>query len=252
MASRNLNLQIFRHDPHSPDSTPRLQEFDLEETPRMTLFTALNRLREEQDPGLQLDFVCRSAVCGSCEVLVNGRPRLACRTRTAELPDKITLLPMPFFRLVGDLSVDTGTWFRGMGHRVRSWIEGAGPFDPDAEEERMSDDKAQAIYELDRCIECGCCLAACGAAQVRENYVGAAGLLRIARFLTDPRDQRSTGQLFEVIGTDDGVFGCIGFLACQDWCPKELPLATQISYLRRKLALSSLKSRDSVAVPAKG
>jgi fumarate reductase iron-sulfur subunit len=82
--------------------------------------------------------------------------------------------------------------------------------------------------------------------------VGAAGLLRIARFLTDPRDQRSTGQLFEVIGTDDGVFGCIGFLACQDWCPKELPLATQISYLRRKLALSSLKSRDSVAVLAKG
>src|SRR3972149_2456815 len=119
-------------------------------------------------------------------MLVNGRPRLACRTLIEQLPSKINLFPLPFFRLVGDLSVDTGTWFREMGQRVESWVHDSEPFDPDALEERMPNDTAQTIYELDRCIECGCCVAACGAAQVNPTYLGAVGMLRIARFLTDP------------------------------------------------------------------
>lgn len=166
---------------------------------------------------------------------------MASRTRTEELPNKITLLPLPFFRLVGDLSVDTGSWFREMGQRVQSWIHTGLSFDPEAEEERMSNKEAQAIYELDRCIECGCCLAACVAAQMRGDFLGAAGLVRLARFLVDPRDQRSDAEGFEVVGTDDGIFGCIGLLTCQDYCPKDLPLATQTAYLRRKLARASFR-----------
>ncbi|GAG01166.1 unnamed protein product, partial [marine sediment metagenome] len=169
---------------------------------------------------------------------------LACRTRTDELPSKITLLPLPLFRLVGDLSVDTGSWFAQMGQRVESWIHTLRPFESDGEEERMSDDKAQEVYELDRCIECGCCIAACATAQMREDFLGAAGLLRIARFLVDPRDQRTEADVFDVVATDDGVFGCIGLLACHDYCPKGLPLMEQLAYLRRKMALATLRRRD--------
>ncbi|MFQ5992775.1 MAG: fumarate reductase iron-sulfur subunit [Nitrospiraceae bacterium] len=241
MPNRKLTFSIFRYNPFDPNSKPRLQDFELEETPRMTLFTVLTRIREELDPGLQFDFVCRSAICGSCAMLVNGRPRLACRTRTEELPNKITLLPLPFFHLIGDLSVDTGSWFREMGRRIESWIHSNRSFDPEAEEERMSDREAQVIYELDRCIECGCCLAACATAQMRGDFLGAAGLVRLARFLVDPRDRRSDAEVFEVVGTDDGIFGCIGLLACQDFCPKDLPLGTQMAYLRRKLARASFR-----------
>jgi fumarate reductase iron-sulfur subunit len=232
-----------------------MQDYSLEETPRMTLFTALTWIRGEVDPSLQFDFVCRSAICGSCAMLVNGRPRLACHTRTEELPDKITLLPLPFFRLIGDLAVDTGSWFAAMGQRVESWIHSLRPFDPEAEEERMSNEQALAIYELDRCIECGCCLAACSAVQMRPEFIAPVGMLRIARFLVDPRDQRSDADFFEVVGTDEGVFGCIGLLACEDYCPKNLPLMTQIAYLRRKMTLAALRRRksngkDGSALPA--
>lgn len=254
MANRRLHFSIFRHNPYDPESRPRMQDFILEETPRMTLFTALSRIREELDPSLQFDFVCRSAICGSCAMLVNGHPRLACHTRTGELPDRITLLPLPFFRLVGDLSVDTGTWFREMGRRVESWIHTVQPFDPQGEEQRMPNSLAQAIYELDRCIECGCCVAACANAQMRPDFLGATGLLRIARFLLDPRDQRSDAQVFEVVGNEDGVFGCIGLLACDDYCPKKLPLATQIAYLRRRMVLAGLRgvwSRQPQEAPLK-
>ena len=248
--NRTLTFSVFRHYPNDPESRPRIQEYVLDETPRMTLFTALTRIREEQDPSLQFDFVCRMAICGSCGMLVNGRPKLACHTRVAELPARITLLPLPFFKLIGDLSVDTGTWFVGMHRRVESWIHTAQPFDPKAEEQRMSSKKAQEIYELDRCIECGCCLAACGTAMMRPDFLGAAGMLRIARFAADPRDQRSAFEFFEVIGTEEGVFGCIGLFACEDFCPKNLPLLTQIAYLRRRMALTGIRPRAKGKQPA--
>jgi fumarate reductase iron-sulfur subunit len=45
---------------------------------------------------------------------------------------------------------------------------------------------------------------------------------------------------WNVIGDDDGVFGCMSLLACHDVCPKQLPLSTQIAFLRRKMALIGL------------
>ena len=240
---RTLTFEIFRYDPNDPASEPRMQEFVLDEQPSMTLYLALDRIREEQDPSLQFDFACRSAICGSCGMLVNGRPRLACSTLTKSLPERIRLEPLPVFEIVGDLSVDTGRWFRGMAERVESWIHERAPFDPAAREERMDDDLARAIYEGERCIECGCCIAGCGVANVDDDFVGAAGLNRIARFARDPRDGRGDDDWYEVVGDENGVFGCVGLMGCHDVCPKELPLLEQYAYLRRKMLGAGLTGR---------
>ena len=235
---RNLTFEIFRFNPQDAASEPHVESFDLEETPFMTLYLALNRIRETQAPGLQFDFACRSAICGSCAMLVNGRPSLACRTLTADLPDTIRLHPLPVFELIGDLSVDTGSWFRALAERTEAWVHEQSPFDPDVEESRMSDDDAQAVYESDRCIECGCCVAACGAANVDDEFLAAAGMNRIARFMMDPRDVRSTRDWFDVVAGPGGVFGCLGLMACVDVCPKQLPLLEVSAYLRRRLLKS--------------
>lgn len=239
--ARTLTFHIFRYNPQDPDSTPHMQDFVLEETANMTLFIALNRLREEQDPGLMFDFCCRAGICGSCGMVVNGRPRLACQTKTKDLPETITLLPLPVFKLIGDLCVDTGTWFREMYTRTESWIHTSQPFDPAKEEARMDNAVAEAIYEMERCIECGCCIAACSTARMRPDFLGAAGLARIARFAVDPRDERTDKEYFELIGNDFGVFGCMGLLACEDVCPKNLPLQNQLGFLRRKMGITAVK-----------
>ncbi|WP_027180297.1 fumarate reductase iron-sulfur subunit [Maridesulfovibrio bastinii] len=239
--SRNLEFEIFRYNPQEKDSVPHMQKFILDETVNMTLFIALNRLREEQDPGLIFDFCCRAGICGACAMVVNGRPRLACQTKTKDLPDKITLLPLPVFKLIGDLSVDTGVWFREMYQSTESWIHTKKVFDPKAQEERMDNDVAEQIYELERCIECGCCVSACGTARMRDDFLGAAALNRIARFVVDPRDQRSDKDYFEIIGNDEGIFGCMGLLACEDVCPKNLPLQNQLGFLRRKMGITAIK-----------
>ena len=113
--------------------------------------------------------------------------------------------PLPVFKLIGDLSVDTGTWFRQMVERSEAWIHATRAFDPDAREERMDDE-----------------------------FFGPAGLNRIARFMMDPRDSREDTDWFEVVSSSDGVFGCLGLMACHDVCPKELPLLDVYAYLRRK------------------
>jgi fumarate reductase iron-sulfur subunit len=238
---RTLKFNIFRYNPDDPDSVPHQDAFDLEETESMTLFIALNRIREEKDSSLLFDFCCRAGICGACAMMINGRPNLACKTLTRDLPDEITLMPLPVFKLIGDLSVDTGTWFRGMNEKTGSWIHTHKTFDPAREEERMDNALAEEIYELERCVECGCCVAACGTANMRADFVGAVALNRIARFMLDPRDERSEKEYFQVIGTDQGVFGCMGLLACEDVCPKNLPLQDQLGILRRKMGWQAVK-----------
>ena len=237
-AARTLHIRILRHNPYDPASEPRLQTFELEEADTMTLFIALNEIRENQDPSLQFDFVCRAGICGSCGMIINGRPGLACRTLTKDLPQQITLAPLPAFELIGDLSVNTGKWMRGMSERLETWVhtQGLEQVDIAAMEQPMEPELAEQIYELDRCIECGCCVAACGTAQMREDFVGAVGLNQITRFRLDPRDEREDADFYELVGDESGVFGCMTLLGCEDMCPKDLPLATQIAFLRRRMA----------------
>jgi fumarate reductase iron-sulfur subunit len=240
--ARTLQIQILRHNPYDPDSTPQLQCFEIEEADTMTLFIALNEIRQLQDPSLQFDFVCRAGICGSCGMIINGRPGLACRTLTRNLPDTITLAPLPGFELIGDLSVNTGKWMRGMSERLETWVHSLNleAVDVNSIEQRMEPDLAEQLYELERCIECGCCIAACGTAQMREDFVGAVGLNQITRFRLDPKDERTDADFYQLVGDESGVFGCMTLLGCEDLCPKDLPLATQIAFLRRRMAVVGL------------
>jgi fumarate reductase iron-sulfur subunit len=234
---RRLTISVLRYNPHERESAPRLQQYELEEADGMTLYIALNEIREQHDASLQFDFVCRAGICGSCAMIINGRPGLACRTLTQNLDPTITLAPLPVFELIADLSVNTGKWMRAMSERLQTWVHmKQQEVDLRRLEERMEPALAQQIYELDRCIECGCCVAGCGTARMREDFVGAVGLNKIARFRLDPRDARTDDDFYELVGDDDGIFGCMSLLACHDVCPKQLPLATQLAFIRRKMA----------------
>lgn len=234
--SRKITIKALKYNPQNKVSKPHFAEYTLEETPGMTLFIALTQIREKFDADLSFDFVCRAGICGSCGMMVNGVPALACRTLTKDFEDGvIQLMPMPAFKLLKDLSVDTGNWMNGMSKRVESWIHSDHVTDITKLEEKIEPEIAQEAFELDRCIECGICVAACGTKLMRPDFIGAVGLNRIARFEIDPLDKRTDEDFYELVGDDDGVFGCMSLLACEDNCPKHLPLQSKIAYMRRKL-----------------
>jgi fumarate reductase iron-sulfur subunit len=128
---------------------------------------------------------------------------------------------------------------RAVSERMENWIHGGESEERDLSrlEERMDPDLADQIYELDRCIECGCCISACGTKRMRDEFLGAVGFMHVARFRLDPRDKRTDDDWYEVIGDDDGVFGCMSLMGCEDNCPKDLPHQTQIAFLRRRMVL---------------
>ncbi len=233
---RMLEISILRYDPHIKECKPHIETYEVAESPGMTLYIALNEIRKHQDASLKFDFVCRAGICGSCAMVINGRPGLACRTLTSKMGPQISLAPLPVFELIGDLSVNSGNWMRGLNERLETWIHDKEEKDFTRLEERMEPELAEEIYELDRCIECGCCVAGCGTIQMREDFVGAVGLNKIARYRLDPRDKRSDAEYYELVGDEDGVFGCMTLLGCEDVCPKSLPLQSKIAYLRRKMA----------------
>lgn len=241
--SRLLKINILRYDPHDPEDFPHIETFEVQEAHGMTLFIALNEIREHLDNSLKFDFVCRAGICGSCSMLVNGRPTLACRTLTSKLDENISLAPLPLFELIGDLSINTGNWMRGLNEHLETWIHDKElELNVDKLEERMEPELADEIYELDRCVECGCCVAGCGTIQMRPDFIGAVGLNKVARYHLDPRDKRNDGDYYEMIGDEDGVFGCMTLLGCEDVCPKDLPLQSKIAYLRRMMLKTGLKS----------
>ncbi|MGZ9897050.1 fumarate reductase iron-sulfur subunit [Shewanella gaetbuli] len=235
---RTIRFDIFRFDPQDPQDSPKMVTYEVTEAPGMTVFIALNMLREQQDPSLQFDFVCRAGICGSCAMVINGKPTLACRTLTANYPEgKITLMPLPGFELIGDLSVNTGKFMRELAERLQLWLQpNADAVNIHGLETPMDPEEAAKLYELERCVECGVCVSACATKQMRDTFVGAVGMMKIARFEMDSRDARSADDFYHVIGNQDGVFGCMTLLGCQDTCPKDLPHMQQIAYLRRKMA----------------
>ena len=207
---REVTIKVLKFNPRSKISKPHYVEYKLEETPGMTLFIALMKIREEHDADLSFDFVCRAGICGSCGMVVNGKPALACRTLIANYPDGvITLLPMPAFELIKDLSVNTGKWMDAMSNRVESWIHTNHKPDITKIEEKIDPDIADQTFELDRCIECGICVASCGTMLMRPDFVGPVGLNRIARFEVDPHDNRTAEDFYELVGDDNGIFGCM-------------------------------------------
>ena len=234
--SRTITIKVLKYNPNSKISKPHMVEYKLEETDGMTLFIALTKIRETLDADLSFDFVCRAGICGSCGMMVNGTPKLACRVLTKDYKDGVLeLFPMPAFKLLKDLSVDTGNWMNEMSKRVESWIHTNEVVDISKLEAPIEPKVADDTFELDRCIECGICVAACGTKLMRPNFVGAVGLNRVARFHIDPHDNRTDEDYYELIGDDDGIFGCMSLLACEDNCPKHLPLQSKIAYMRRKL-----------------
>ncbi|MDH5561324.1 MAG: fumarate reductase iron-sulfur subunit [Deltaproteobacteria bacterium] len=235
---RKLKFHILRFNPQIEGDKPKMVTYELTEALGMTVFIALNQIREQHDPSLQFDFVCRAGICGSCAMVINGKPDLACRTLTSKFPKgEITLLPLPAFELIGDLSVNTGKVMRAVSERIEGWIhdKNMGEIDLTKMEVTMDPDLADNIYELERCVECGCCLAACGTKRMRDDFLGAVGFMKVARFLMDTRDKRTEEDMYEIIGDDDGIFGCMSLMGCEDFCPKDLPHQHQIAYLRRKM-----------------
>ena len=98
------------------------ESYKIKVIPGLTVLAMLLRIRDEIDGTLSFRCSCRSAICGSCAMVINGKIDLACRTQVATFDtDTIILEPLPNFEIIKDLVVDM-TPFWQMYEKIQPYL----------------------------------------------------------------------------------------------------------------------------------
>lgn len=225
-------FKILRYDAKTPEVKPRFASYRISVVPGLTVLSVLLRIRDELDGSLAFRSSCRSAVCGSCAMVINGKIDLACRTQVAVFDtDTIILEPLPNFEVIRDLVVDMTPFWR-MYEKVKPYLIRHSPV-PD-KEIPQSEEERRRIDQYVNCILCACCYGACPVLARDEEYVGPAAAAKLERFVLDSRDERPTAEL-EAFDTDKGLWGCDTVFRCIDACPKDVRPTDAIVGLRKEL-----------------
>jgi len=226
---KTVHLRIQRFDPKT-DTNPHYDTFEVQLKPRMTVLDALFQVLEKQDRLLAFRYSCRSSICGSCAMFINGRQRLACKTQISTLGNMVTIAPLPHLPVIRDLVVDLHPFFHKI-EKLKPYFESPEPY-PEKEFLQSPKDR-EAIDTAIDCIDCAACYSACPMSWTDENYPGPAAFLKAARFINDTRDT-STAERLRLVGCEDGVWRCHTVFNCADACPKELNPTNFIQQLKRK------------------
>ena len=231
-----MKLSIYRYDPDL-DAKPYMKDYEvqLEDSDRM-LLDALVKVKT-QDDTLAFRRSCREGVCGSDAMNVNGKNRLACVTKIAELPGHVTIRPLPGLPVIRDLIVDMTQFFKQY-HSIKPYLINA---DPPPERERLqSPPEREELNGLYECILCACCSTSCPSFWWNpDKFVGPAGLLQAYRFIADSRDQ-ATAERLDNLNDPYRLFRCHTIMNCVSVCPKNLNPTKAINHIKALLVKRSV------------
>ena len=226
-----MKFRIFRFDA-DVDKEPHYQEYLVSAEPGERILDCLNRIRWEQDGTLSYRMSCAHGVCGSDGMKINGVCALACQKLVKEYPNgEVTLEPLPFFKVLKDLTVDMNTFLAGIMY-VRPWLITLSA--PPEKERMQSPEEAKKVAEAIRCILCACCTGACPVMRDNPNYLGPATLVWAFRHVFDSRDEEQTERLKQ-IDVPDGVWSCVNYFECTRVCPKNIPVTKGINTLKQEI-----------------
>lgn len=232
-----LTFTIQRYNPET-DLHPHDEDYRLDVSRGMTVLDALIRIKQELDGRLSLRYSCRSAICGSCAMEINGSEKLACRTsvrKEYERHGRIAVAPLRNLPAIKDLVVDMSSFWSKV-REVTPWLSSSsGPerrYGPSAQLTLMPD--RYQFHNVDACIMCGACVAACTTHEVSKGFLGPAALAKADRFFADPREPESAKRLrLMELEHDHGMWDCTRCNFCVQVCPKDVKPMEAIVRLRR-------------------
>lgn len=209
-----LTLKICRFNPEL-DHVPSLAEHAVVVEETQTVLDAL-LLAWQQDPTLSFRRSCRSAICGSCAVRINGIPALACQTLMGKVSPRgepVTLEPLSRFRQLKDLVVDLEPLFESL-MAVVPWLILREDYDG-----CMAPEVACKLEDPATCILCGIC----NAERDEPGEIKPAALVKALRLAQDPRDALGAHRL-RLLQTAPDVLRLF-LRQLPERCPKGIKLA---------------------------
>jgi succinate dehydrogenase / fumarate reductase iron-sulfur subunit len=218
-----VDLRLLRFDPER-DERPHWERYFVESGPMDRVLDVLHTVKYEQDGSLTFRRSCAHGICGSDAMLINGRNRLACKIRVDQLGTKVSVAPLPGFRVIKDLVVDMEEFFA----KYRSVMPFLVNDDPPPERERLQSPRDRARYDdTTKCILCAACTSSCPSFWAQPGYVGPAAIVNAHRFIFDSRDE-AAGERLEILADEDGVWRCRTIFNCTDACPRGINITQAI------------------------
>ena len=217
----------------APGEEAYYQSFDVKACGRVTVSHILEELNGREPlcdvDGKAADRIswersCLQKICGSCAMVINGKPALACSEfiDTAETKE-LVLEPLSVFPVICDLMVDRSIIdehqklaLMFLGERTK----------PDAAEHEQQ-------YLAAKCLKCGLCLEVC------PNYAGNGGKFFGALFADEAYLlHSSTADRRKEIAKEYRKHferWCSKSLSCREVCPMKIQTLSSIGYMNSKI-----------------
>ena len=236
---KTLVVSIWRGN----DKGGHFEDFRVPARENQTILDAVSWVQQNKDPSLTYRYACRVGMCGSCAMMVNGKPRWTCRThvKTALNGNKLTVAPLRSLPVIKDLATDMEPFFdkwvaaEGEHHPSRTRDEPIEEIDP------TSADRVEASTGIE-CINCSVCYASCDTVAGNPGYLGPAALNRAWTLLNDSKDDGYRAILDAVSGIN-GCHNCHSQGSCALYCPNGLNPMKAIAGLKKATVMSFFRKR---------
>jgi fumarate reductase iron-sulfur subunit len=229
------------------ESAPTTERYEIPVRPDWAILDVLNYIKDEVDPTLSHRWSCRMGVCGSCGVMVNGRPKLACSTFVRDYPGEIRVDPLTNFPVIRDLVIEMDGFLQRM-KEVKPWIIRAKERAIAEGEYRQTPAELQEFKQFSMCINCMLCYAACPVSGLEPHFLGPAAIAIGHRYNLDSRDEGRNERL-DLFREDGGVYTCSFVNECTEVCPTGVDPGYAI---QQEKLLSALDWARSLVLPRGG
>lgn len=220
-------FRILRYQPDRIDP-PQQQIFEVTLESDKSVLDGLELIRLTRDDTLMYRHCCHHASCGTCACTINGMPALTCTTHMSDFDgDTIELAPLANLRCIGDLVVDMREFFEEFDV---DWSNLKAIQSVSARQNPVGVDQ---VTQLENCIECASCIAACPVMPETHGFMGPAALAALNTELSKTPAQRKT--LLKLAVGKRGAKRCRRHLACSRVCPSKVYPARHIADLQRAI-----------------
>jgi fumarate reductase iron-sulfur subunit len=224
---RTILIDVLRYEP-GPDSTPYTQRFEVPFTDDMSVLQGLQYIKDHLDGSLTFRWSCRMAICGSCGMMVDGVPRLSCRSFLREFaPGPLRVEALAHFPIERDLVVDAEDFLAKL-ESVKPWIIPKAPRALAQGEHLQTPAQLERFEQFSHCINCMLCYSACPQYGLNPAFLGPAATALLHRYNCDSRDAGREERM-ELVHAEEGVWSCTAVGYCSEVCPKAVDPANAIN-----------------------
>lgn len=227
--TRTFTIEILRYRPET-ESEPIWQSYQVPCFQEWVVLDALNYIKDNLDSSLSYRWSCHMAVCGSCGMMINGEPALACKTFLNNMGDRIRVEPLLNFPIERDLVVVVDEFLKKLSS-IKPYIIRKPDRPVQASTYLQTPAQLKRFKQFTLCINCLLCYSACPQFALNQDFIGPSVLALAHRYNLDSRDEgKSLRQ--DVTSAHNGVWECSFVGACSEVCPKTVDPAAAVQQMK--------------------